>query len=104
MSTRPRSRGLCSTTSPAAALVAVTPNQHHSLPLASDESLGLMAWCLAAGAVVVADPHTDDGPHRHLIRLMEGPLAAKRRLLVVAHSYGAPCTLGMVRPALTLLS
>ena len=56
-----------------------------------------MAWCLAAGAVVVADPHTDDGPHRHLIRLMEGPLAAKRRLLVVAHSYGAPCTLGMVR-------
>jgi hypothetical protein len=48
-------------------------------------------------AVVVADPHTDAAPHQHLIRLMEGPLAGKKQLLVVAHSYGAPCTLGMVK-------
>lgn len=47
-------------------------------------------------AVVVADPHTDATPHLHVIRLMEGPLKSKQRLLVVAHSYGAPCTLGMV--------
>ncbi len=47
-------------------------------------------------AVVVADPHTDAAPHLHLTRLMQGPLASKERLLVVAHSYGAPCTLGMV--------
>ena len=47
-------------------------------------------------AVVVADPHTDAAPHLHLTRLMQGPLASKQRLLVVAHSYGAPCTLGMV--------
>ena len=48
-------------------------------------------------AVVVADPHTDAAPHLHLIRLMQGPLSSKKHLLVVAHSYGAACTLGMVK-------
>jgi len=51
-------------------------------------------------AVVVADPHADAAPHLHLMRLMQGPLASKKQLLVVAHSYGAPCTLGMVRTPL----
>ena len=56
-----------------------------------------IARALAKGwGVVVADPHADAAPHLHLIRLMQGPLASKKQLLVVAHSYGAPCTLGMV--------
>jgi hypothetical protein len=47
-------------------------------------------------ATIVADPHGEKCPHRHLQRLF-GLLPAQGRLLAVAHSYGAPCTLGFLK-------
>lgn len=47
-------------------------------------------------AVVVADPHGEECPHRHLQRLVT-LLSAESPLLIVAHSYGAPCTMGMLK-------
>jgi hypothetical protein len=46
--------------------------------------------------VVVADPHGEDCPHRHLVRLFS-LLPAENPLIIVAHSYGAPCSLGMLK-------
>lgn len=45
--------------------------------------------------VIVADPHGEECPHRHLQRLFE--LLPHGPLLMVAHSYGAPCSLGMLK-------
>lgn len=47
-------------------------------------------------ATIVADPHGEDCPHRHLQRLFE-LLPPQGDLLAVAHSYGAPCTLGFLK-------
>lgn len=52
-------------------------------------------------AVVVADVHADDAPHRHLVRLWDAHLerSAFSRLLVVGHSYGGPCSIGLLKAA-----
>ena len=47
-------------------------------------------------SVVVADPHGDDCPHRHLMRLVD-ILPPTAPLLIVAHSYGAAMSLGMLK-------
>ena len=47
-------------------------------------------------ATIVADPHGEECPHRHLQRLF-GLLPPQGHLLAVAHSYGAPCTLGFLK-------
>ena len=47
-------------------------------------------------AVVVADPHGDECPHRHLLRLVD-LLPPSAPLLIVAHSYGAAMALGMIK-------
>ena len=51
-------------------------------------------------AVVVADPHGDEeSSHRHMSRLWKALLAPQplQRLLVVAHSYGAALTMGLLK-------
>jgi len=58
----------------------------------------------AAGwAVVVADPHRDEAiaPHQHLVKLWMQALkpCADRPLLVLAHSYGAALSIGMLKAA-----
>ena len=54
-------------------------------------------------AVVVANPHDDSkSPHRHLTELYHAllaPRAAAQPLLVVAHSYGAALTMGLLKSA-----
>ena len=47
-------------------------------------------------AVLVADPHADECPHRHLVRLVD-LLPAAGPLLIVGHSYGAAMSLGMLK-------
>lgn len=49
-------------------------------------------------AVVVADPHGEECPQRHLVRLYSLlPTHAASRVHIVGHSYGGSCSVGMIK-------